>query len=188
MTSVVKSKQQVTTMRFIEIARQLDAFTLRMAQRLPKRTAFYLNVHLTDLSNNIARCVQIANSIYVVNEQDYAMRRSLLLEAKGYCQALSSKIDLVAECSFKKQNDNNKACIAAGSLQLWVHLLSEEIALITGVIKTDASRWRTQGGTTTNSSMRRPGTSAAAASLARKSVRARCRAKQGVSRRSDNLR
>ncbi|MEG0476745.1 MAG: hypothetical protein RR572_03635, partial [Raoultibacter sp.] len=92
MSGVVKSKQHTTNIKFIEVARQLDVFTLRMTQKLPKRTAFYLNVHLTDLSNNIVRCVQIANSIYISTPQDFEQRRALLLEARGCCQALSSKV------------------------------------------------------------------------------------------------
>ncbi|MEG0703526.1 MAG: hypothetical protein RR449_08140, partial [Christensenella sp.] len=91
--------------KFIEVARQLDIFTLRMTQKLPKRTAFYLNVHLTDLSNNIVRCVQIANSIYISTPQDFEQRRALLLEARGCCQALSSKVDLVVECAFKREGN-----------------------------------------------------------------------------------
>ncbi|MEG1831338.1 MAG: hypothetical protein RR204_05955 [Raoultibacter sp.] len=137
MSGVVKSKQHTTTIKFIEVARQLDIFTLRMVQKLPKRTAFYLNVHLTDLSNNIVRCVQIANSIYISTPQDFEQRRALLLEARGCCQALSSKVDLVVECAFKRDGNINSACIAPGNIKQWVNLLREETALLTGVLRTD---------------------------------------------------
>ncbi|MEG0217928.1 MAG: hypothetical protein RR655_06385 [Raoultibacter sp.] len=145
MSGVVKSKQQTTTIKFIEVARQLDIFTLRMTQKLPKRTAFYLNVHLTDLSNNIVRCVQIANSIYISTPQDFEQRRALLLEARGCCQALSSKVDLVVECAFKRDGNIDRACIAPGNIKLWVGLVREETALLKGVLQADKEAFKRLG-------------------------------------------
>ena len=133
MMSVIKSERQKSPMEFLKNAKDLEVFTLRKCvNAIPKRYTFYLGQHIASLATEIYSTVKKANSIYPTNQHEAQMRRDLFLSAYGSCQALVSQVELAYDI-IRFDSD---------VLHEWAKLISDEMLLIKGVIKSDRDKYK----------------------------------------------
>lgn len=95
--SVVKSKQSEGRLLVVTKSRTLAEYTLRICaneKNFPKRYRWCLTAKIVDSAMNISNGVNMANSVYVRDETDYALRKRYQTQALAETYALLSMIDI----------------------------------------------------------------------------------------------
>ena len=95
--SVVKSKQSEGKLVVVTKARTLAEYTLRICaneKNFPKRYRWCLTAKIVDSAMNINNGVNMANSVYVYDETDYALRKRYQTQALAETYALLSMVDI----------------------------------------------------------------------------------------------
>jgi len=95
--SVVKSKQSVGKLVVITKSRDLAEYTLRICSNeksFPKRYRWCLTSKIVESAMNINNYVNMANSVFVKDDNDYILRKSYQTRALAESYALLSMIDI----------------------------------------------------------------------------------------------
>lgn len=149
--SVPKYKRDTAPAEFVRTASRLEAFTGKMCTRLPKRWAFTRTRYITDCANDILDHVVRANAIWATTSEEVAQRMWHLTEAYAACYTLLRKIDMIEEEMPVRVMDcvnpdgttykTEQACLTPGLIKQWTELVTNEMKLIKGVIRSDRKRF-----------------------------------------------
>ncbi len=95
--SVVKSKQSVGKLVVITKSHDLAEYTLRICSNeksFPKRYRWCLTSKIVESAMNINNYVNMANSVFVKDNNDYILRKTYQTRALAESYALLSMIDI----------------------------------------------------------------------------------------------
>ena len=115
-----------------DIRKELTTYVLRdfaIDGKLDYMEEYFLNDERTEILHDIrgaASCLEMANSIMIMNESEYYERRNYQDRAIGYLNCLKQELNFVVETLGKKINVNKYLRS--------IEMIDEEIGLI--------SRWR----------------------------------------------
>ena len=79
--SVLKSKRQESSIKFLDTAYDLELHTLKCCMKLPKRYTFFIGTELSHLASKVHNHCKMANSIH--------QRDGPTLEYHGFTSAVS---------------------------------------------------------------------------------------------------
>lgn len=99
--SVPKSRRGESPAKYIDLAREIYAFTYNRVRILPKSYTFYFSLPLYNAAREAYRLVKTANLIYIDDRQERAIvernkqrRRELYENAQGYYNNMLDVLDL----------------------------------------------------------------------------------------------
>ena len=130
--SVVRSERGESSLQFLYNARELEKYTITKCVGFPKRYTFYISQRLGNLASEVHEECKKANSIYPKNNEEAQLRRNHLLEARASLYAMVSKIELACEIFGIEEQ----------KLKYWMSMVNEESRLISGVLTSDAQRFK----------------------------------------------
>lgn len=138
--SVPKSRRGESPAEYINLAREIYAFTYRRVRLLPKAYTFYFSLPLFNAAREAYRLVKTANLIYIDSKQDGPIaernkqrRRELYEDAQGYYNSMLDTLDLAfAEVNHEK--------LPQSVLKEWVRMITEEISQISKIKRSDKGR------------------------------------------------
>ena len=140
--SVPKSRRGESPADYLDLAREIFAFTYRRARILPKSYTFYFSLPLYNAAREAYRRVKTANLIYIdekgkapEEERRRAImrRRELYEEAQGYYNSMLDILDLA-------YMDVNREKLPTSVLKEWVGMITEELSQISKIKKSDKGR------------------------------------------------
>lgn len=121
--SVVKSKQSEGKLVVVTKSRTLAEYTLRICaneKNFPKRYRWCLTAKIVDSAMNINNGVNMANSVYVYDETDYALRKRYQTQALAETYALLSMVDI----AYRTYN------LETARVEYWTRLINDVQTLI----------------------------------------------------------
>lgn len=130
--SVYKNNRNKSSVDFVDIAREINIYTIKACVSFPKRYTFFLTQHISESANRIYEYVVCANKANPRNQHEAQIRRDFLTLAYAQCEHLIAKIGIARDMfgiSDKTMTD-------------WMALIDKEEALITGVKKSDAEKYK----------------------------------------------
>ena len=130
--SVIKNKRSLSGVQFLDTARELQIFTMRICSKFPKHYNPFLNWPIIQQSVNVHNFVKKGNSIFPTNQMEYELRRQQFVLAGAELQAMISQINIAYD-TFPIEEKKHKE---------WMELINKEIALIKNVIKADKERYK----------------------------------------------
>lgn len=133
--SVVKSKRSESNIEFLNTAREVEIFYLKILAQKPKKYKAFLSDELIRLSADTYNNAKAANSIYPASADDAKLRRQYML--KAYCSnqmVISQTEVLYAVC----QSD----ALSIKELEQIAHKLYDLDKLLKAVIKKDKERYK----------------------------------------------
>ncbi len=130
--SVIKSKQKLSGVQFLDTAILLQIHTIKQCAKFPRKYTFYVTQDIAKLANSICDHAKEANSIYPTNLHEVQMRRDHLLNAYTQVQALSTKIN----------NAQEFFPISGGVVTEWMDLIDTELKVLQGIMKSDKRRYK----------------------------------------------
>ena len=130
--SVIKSKRSVSTMQFLQTARELEKETRRLCVNGPKRYTFFGLQDLWQTSREVYGCVKKGNSVYPTNQHEVQMRRDYFITAGCELQDYISQLELLID----------DGIIPPAAAERVSTLVSTEIGLIKALLKSDKERYR----------------------------------------------
>lgn len=131
---VLKKDRGLSSVQFIDTARELEVLTLKNCLKFPKRYTFFITTEIVRLSQSVYNNVKSANSIYPTNQIEAQMRRDYFTKANCDLQALISQLGIAKEIITTEM----KATIWIE----WMNLIEEEAKLISAVKKNDKERFK----------------------------------------------
>lgn len=131
--SVLKSQRSESSVKFLDVAYDLEVHTLKCCMKLPKRMTFFLATELSRLAAEVHIQCKAANSVFPTNAHEAQLRRDHLTEANGALQGLIGKVSLLHEFSHG---------LSEHALTHWADLMLDEARLISGVKKADKQRFK----------------------------------------------
>lgn len=132
--SVLKSDRSTSPVQFLESARQLEVYTLRMSTKLPKRYLYLHTVILTNLSHEIYNKCKMANSVFPTNAHEVQLRRDYFIQAYSSTQALSSQLEITCEMF-------TDVSITQSEWINWIKLVNDCCKYIVAIMKSDCNRY-----------------------------------------------
>ena len=120
-------------MEFINTARELLVFTIKLCTKLPKRYDRYFGADIVKLANTVFNCVVSANDIFPTNKREAILRLNLLTEASYSLAALIARASVAEELL-----SNNEW--SPKQIEHWMVLMASEKKLITGIRKKDKEK------------------------------------------------
>ena len=93
---VPKSKRGVPKLEVLDKSRELVAFTMRICsneKNFPKRYRWCMTQKIIDSALNISNYVEMANCVYVVEHEEYLIRKNYQLRALAETYALYNMIE-----------------------------------------------------------------------------------------------
>lgn len=130
--AVLKNNRNESKLQFLDIARELEIFTLRNCVKFPKRYTFFITTEIVRLSQSLYNNVKAANSIFPSSEGEVNMRREYFIKANCDLQCLISQLDIAKEM-FGDEVKSNTWCS-------WMDLIEKEAKLISAIKKKDKER------------------------------------------------
>lgn len=127
--SVPMGKRKPSPIQFLETARELAVHTLKYTNKTFAKKDTDVIRRLRDLAINIFNNASAANSVFVATQEDKAIRRQYLVNARGDLFALSSMLSVVMEVISTE--------ITEYGWSHWGELIDKEIRLITALMKKD---------------------------------------------------
>jgi len=120
-------------MEFINTARELLVFTIKLCTKLPKRYDRYFGSDIVKLANKVFDCVVSANDIFPTSKREATLRLNLLTEASY------SLASLIARASVAEELLTNNEW-SPKQIEHWMILMASEKKLITGIRKKDKEK------------------------------------------------
>lgn len=136
--SVKVADRKLSSVQFVDTARELVVHTLTYAQKFPKKMMFLITKDIVDTARSIYKNVVIANSIYPKSKLDYEMRYKYFIQAKGLIEALDGYLS-IAKDVFKNPIEDSK--VNTYAFIHWGELLDMETKLIKGIIASDSQKY-----------------------------------------------
>lgn len=137
--SVLESKRGVSTMQFLETARELEIYTIKQCAKFPKRFMFLITKEIVALATAVYDNVKSANSVFPTNAAELQIRTNFIIAANCKLQSLLSQLDIARE--FVRQTDSNKP-IKSTIWQKWVDLITTEAKLLSALKSSDKARYK----------------------------------------------
>ncbi len=131
--TVLKSKRPESKAEFVYKSRQLTIYSANKAKGLEKSLTFFGRTALYETARKVNEHLMVANSIYPTCKDDCECRRQHLRDARAFLYYLVESIGIMEELS---SNLSHK------SAQYWGGLCYELIGLVTGVMRSDAKRFK----------------------------------------------
>lgn len=137
--SVPKSRRGESPAQYIDLAREIYAFTYSRVRILPKSYTFYFSLPLYNAARTAYRLVKTANLIYIdpkdeaAAERNKQRRRELYEDAQGHYNNMLDVLDL----AFMTVNRDK---LPPGVLKQWVGMITEEISQISKIKRSDKGR------------------------------------------------
>ncbi len=138
--SVPKSRRGESPARYIDLAREIFAFTYNRVRILPKAYTFYFSLPLYNAAREAYRLIKTANLIFVDSKQDPAIarrniprRRELYEDAQGYYNSMLDTLDLAYMTV-------NREKLPSSVVEKWIGMITDEISQISKIKRSDKSR------------------------------------------------
>lgn len=138
--SVPKSRRGESPAKYIDLAREIYAFTYNRVRILPKSYTFYFSLPLYNAAREAYRLVKTANLIYIDDRQERAIvernkqrRRKLYENAQGYYNNMLDVLDLAYMTV-------NREKLPSSVLSQWIGMITDEISQISKIKRSDKSR------------------------------------------------
>lgn len=138
--SVPKSRRGESPAKYIDLAREIYAFTYNRVRILPKSYTFYFSLPLYNAAREAYRLVKTANLIYIDDRQERAIvernkqrRRELYENAQGYYNNMLDVLDLAYMTV-------NREKLPSSVLSQWIGMITDEISQISKIKRSDKSR------------------------------------------------
>lgn len=138
--SVPKSRRGESPAKYIDLAREIYAFTYNRVRILPKSYTFYFSLPLYNAAREAHRLVKTANLIYIDDRQERAIvernkqrRRELYENAQGYYNNMLDVLDLAYMTV-------NREKLPSSVLSQWIGMITDEISQISKIKRSDKSR------------------------------------------------
>lgn len=138
--SVPKSRRGESPAKYIDLAREIYAFTYNRVRILPKSCTFYFSLPLYNAAREAYRLVKTANLIYIDDRQERAIvernkqrRRELYENAQGYYNNMLDVLDLAYMTV-------NREKLPSSVLSQWIGMITDEISQISKIKRSDKSR------------------------------------------------
>lgn len=138
--SVPKSRRGKSPAEYIDLAREIYAFTYSRARILPKSCTFYFSLPLYQAALNGYRMIKTANLIYVddkapdiIRRENIQRRKEYFERAQGYYNSMLDILDL----AYMTVNHDK---LPPSVLQKWVKLVTDELMQISKVKRSDKAR------------------------------------------------
>ena len=138
--SVPKSRRGESPAKYIDLAREIYAFTYNRVRILPKSYTFYFSLPLYNAAREAYRLVKTANLIYIDDRQERAIvernkqrRRELYENAQGYYNNMLDVLDLAYMTV-------NREKLPSSVLSQWIGMITDEISQISKIQRSDKSR------------------------------------------------
>lgn len=138
--SVPKSRRGESPAKYIDLAREIYAFTYNRVRILPKSYTFYFSLPLYNAAREAYRLVKTANLIYIDDRQERAIvernkqrRRELYENAQGYYNNILDVLDLAYMTV-------NREKLPSSVLSQWIGMITDEISQISKIKRSNKSR------------------------------------------------
>ena len=138
--SVPKSRRGESPAKYIDLAREIYAFTYNRVRILPKSYTFYFSLPLYNAAREAYRLVKTANLIYIDDRQERAIvernkqrRRELYENAQGYYNNMLDVLDLAYMTV-------NREKLPSSVLSQWIGMITDEISQISRIKRSDKTR------------------------------------------------
>nr|DAR63188.1 MAG TPA: Avd-like-generating retroelement protein [Caudoviricetes sp.] len=131
--SVPKSRRGESPAEYINLAREIYVFTYNRVRILPKSYTFYFSLPLYNAAREAYRLIKTANLIYIHNDADKQNRKELYERAQGYYNSMLDVLDLAY------MNVNHEK-LPSNVLKEWVKLITDELAQISKIKRSDKAR------------------------------------------------
>ena len=138
--SVPKSRRGESPAKYIDLAREIYAFTYNRVRIPPKSYTFYFSLPLYNAAREAYRLVKTANLIYIDDRQERAIvernkqrRRELYENAQGYYNNMLDVLDLAYMTV-------NREKLPSSVLSQWIGMITDEISQISKIKRSDKSR------------------------------------------------
>ena len=138
--SVPKSRRGESPAKYIDLAREIYAFTYNRVRILPKSYTFYFSLPLYNAAREAYRLVKTANLIYIDDRQERAIvernkqrRRELYENAQGYYNNMLDVLDLAYMTV-------NREKLPSSVLSQWIGMITDEISQHSKIKRSDKSR------------------------------------------------
>ena len=135
MSTRVEDRRE-SKIQYLATMQDLVALVWFYMGKCPKHSRFIYQTKICDVANDCYIHLQIANTIFLKDEDDKKRKRGHLLEALGLINALESLLSIVMSVLMKEGNDNQgKRYISDAAFERMGKVISEERTLICGVLK-----------------------------------------------------
>ena len=138
--SVPKSRRGESPAKYIDLAREIYAFTYNRARILPKTYTFYFSLPLFNVAREAYRLIKTANLIFIDSKQDPAIvqrnkqrRRELYEDAQGYYNSMLDTLDLAYMTV-------NREKLPSSVIEAWIGMITDEISQISKIKRSDKAR------------------------------------------------
>lgn len=138
--SVPKSRRGKSPAKYIDLAREIYAFTYNRVRILPKTYTFYFSLPLFNAAREAYRLIKTANLIFIDSKQDPAIvqrnkqrRRELYEDAQGYYNSMLDTLDLAYMTV-------NRVKLPSSVIEAWIGMITDEISQISKIKRSDKAR------------------------------------------------
>lgn len=138
--SVPKSRRGKSPAKYIDLAREIYAFTYNRVRILPKTYTFYFSLPLFNAAREAYRLIKTANLIFIDSKQDPAIvqrnkqrRRELYEDAQGYYNSMLDTLDLAYMTA-------NREKLPSSVIEAWIGMITDEISQISKIKRSDKAR------------------------------------------------
>ena len=138
--SVPKSRRGESPAKYIDLAREIYAFTYNRARILPKSYTFYFSLPLFNAAREAYRLIKTANLIFIDSKQDPAIvqrnkqrRRELYEDAQSYYNSMLDTLDLAYMTV-------NREKLPSSVIEAWIGMITDEISQISKIKRSDKAR------------------------------------------------
>lgn len=143
--AVYESKRQPARSEFLNIANELEIYTITNVSRFPKSYRYSLTNEILKLSNEVHEYVHKANAIFVhknMSEDDFKMRSRFITAAKSSLVALSGRLSIAFKIVDKGNNFYAGKSDYSKVFQSWIDLVNKELDLLKGLSESDKKRYK----------------------------------------------
>lgn len=133
--SVPETKRSDGKLKVVTKSRELESYTVRICsneKNFPKRYRWCVTNKIVDAAIEIANCIEMANSVFVKTQRDYALRRNYQLKARAHIFSLLSMIDL----------GYRTFGIESNRVEFWTSLVCDVRKLLDSWIKSEEDRYK----------------------------------------------
>ena len=138
--SVPKSRRGKSPAKYIDLAREIYAFTYNRVRILPKTYTFYFSLPPFNVAREAYRLIKTANLIFIDSKQDPAIvqrnkqrRRELYEDAQGYYNSMLDTLDLAYMTV-------NREKLPSSVIEAWIGMITDEISQISKIKRSDKAR------------------------------------------------
>lgn len=138
MSEVRKRNRKVSSIQYIDTARELVVHTVHCCKKFPKSVMFFYTKEICDTAREIYKNVCRANAIIPKCALDVELRYKFLKSTLGIIDALDGLLGIADEDIGDLKDSNGKLIISDYGWVHWGELMEKETNLIKAVLQSDA--------------------------------------------------